>query len=117
MSGGEKTLTAFTFLFAIQRYKPTPFYILDEADAALDKTNTKKIAGLIKKQSALAQFIAISHNDSLVTEGDQVYGVTMEEGESKIMGIKLPKGGEQPLQTDEEFLDEDDAELINNKAN
>jgi chromosome segregation ATPase len=108
MSGGEKTLTAFTFLFAVQRHKPTPFYVLDEADAALDKINTKKIASLIKKQSALAQFIAISHNDSLVTEADQVYGVTMEEGESKIMGLKLPKSGEQPMQTDEDFEEEDD---------
>lgn len=106
MSGGEKTLTAFTFLFAIQRHKPTPFYMLDEADATLDKTNTKKVAELIRKQSALAQFIAISHNDSLIREADQVYGVTMEEGESKIMGIKLPESGEQPTQTDEEFSDE-----------
>lgn len=107
MSGGEKTLTAFTFLFAVQRHKPTPFYILDEADAALDKSNTKKVAELIRKQSALAQFITISHNDALVSEADQVYGVTMEDGESKIMGIKLPKGGEQPTQTDEDFSDDD----------
>lgn len=91
MSGGEKTLTAFTFLFAIQRYKPSPFYILDEADAALDKTNTKKIAELIKKHSGGVQFIIISHNDSLVREADQVYGISMEEGESKVMGIELPK--------------------------
>ena len=91
MSGGEKTLTAFTFLFAIQRYKPMPFYILDEADATLDKTNTKKIAELIKKESKHAQFIVISHNDALIREADQVYGVTMENGESKIMGIELPE--------------------------
>ena len=93
MSGGEKTLTAFTFLFAIQRYMPSPFYILDEADAALDKTNTKKISGLIKKQAELAQFIVISHNDALVGEADQVYGVSMEDGESKVLSIKLPKNG------------------------
>jgi len=90
MSGGEKTLTAFAFLFAIQNHKPKPFYILDEADSALDKTNTKKIVNLIKKQSKHAQFIIISHNDTLVKEADQVYGVTMEDGESKVMGIKLP---------------------------
>ena len=93
MSGGEKTLTAFTFLFAIQRYRPSPFYILDEADAALDKNNTKKISNLIKKQSDIAQFIVISHNDSLVSEADHVYGVSMEDGESKIIGVKLPKNG------------------------
>ncbi len=93
MSGGEKTLTAFTFLFAIQRYRPSPFYILDEADASLDKANTKKVSALIRKQCEMAQFIVISHNDALVTEADQVYGVSMEDGESKIMGLELPVNG------------------------
>ncbi|RLJ09853.1 MAG: hypothetical protein DRP15_02155 [Candidatus Aenigmatarchaeota archaeon] len=91
MSGGEKTLTAFAFLFAIQRYKPSPFYILDEADSALDKVNTKKVVKLIKKHSKHAQFIAISHNDALISEADQIYGVSMEGGESKIIAIELPK--------------------------
>jgi len=95
MSGGEKTLTAFTFLFAIQRCRPSPFYILDEADAALDKTNTKKVADLIRKQAGMAQFIVISHNDSLVREADQVYGVSMEDGESKILGLELPVEGKK----------------------
>jgi chromosome segregation protein len=93
MSGGEKTLTAFTFLFAIQRCRPSPFYILDEADATLDKSNTKKVANLIRKQSQMAQFIVISHNDALVREADQVYGASMEDGESKILGIELPVQG------------------------
>jgi chromosome segregation protein len=90
MSGGEKTLTAFAFVFAIQKHKPAPFYILDEADATLDKINTRKLVNLLKKQSKHAQFIIISHNDTLVREADQIYGVTMESGESKIMGIELP---------------------------
>ncbi len=103
MSGGEKTLTAFTFLFAIQRHKPMPFYILDEADAALDKANTKKIAQLIRKEAKNAQFIVISHNDALINDADQVYGVTMEAGESKVMGIELPsesgkKGKTKPVE-------------------
>ncbi len=91
MSAGEKTLTAFAFLFAIQRHKPAPFYMLDEADATLDKTNSKRVAELIKKQSKLAQFIVISHNDTIVREADQIYGVTMEDGESKVLAIKLPE--------------------------
>jgi chromosome segregation protein len=90
MSGGEKTLTAFTFLFSIQRHKPMPFYVLDEADATLDRMNTKRIANLLKSEASQAQFLVISHNDALVGEADQVYGVTMEDGESKIMGIELP---------------------------
>ncbi len=91
MSGGEKTLTAFAFLFAIQRHKPTPFYILDEADAALDKKNSNLVAKLIKRHSKDAQFIIISHNDAIIKEADQVYGVSMQDGESKIFGIKLPE--------------------------
>ena len=91
MSGGEKTLTALAFLFAIQRYKPAPFYILDEVDAALDKVNTKKVADLIKKMSKKEQFLVITHNDYTIKQGDRVYGVSMENGESKILGLELPK--------------------------
>lgn len=91
MSGGEKTLTAFAFVFAIQRFKPAPFYVLDEADAALDKTNTKRVVSLIKKQIKHAQFIVVSHNDHLVREADQIFGVSMEGGESKLFGVKLPE--------------------------
>jgi len=91
MSTGEKALTALAFLFAIQRYKPSPFYILDEIDAALDKVNTHKVVQLIKKHSSLMQFIIISHNSEMVKAADHVYGVSMEDGESKIIGIKLPE--------------------------
>lgn len=91
MSGGEKALTAIAFLFSIQRYKPSPFYVLDEIDAALDKHNTKKLADLVKKYSKDAQFILVSHNEELIKQADQVYGISMEDGESKIMGIKLPQ--------------------------
>jgi chromosome segregation protein len=91
MSGGEKTLTAFAFIFATQKHRPSPFYILDEADATLDKANTKRVVELLRKQSRHAQFVVISHNDSLVREADQIYGVSMEDGESKVFGVKLPE--------------------------
>ncbi len=90
MSGGEKTLTALAFLFAIQSYKPAPFYILDEIDAALDKENTKIMAELIKRHSKDAQFIVITHNDQTIKYGDVVYGCTMVDGETKILGLRLP---------------------------
>ncbi|MBU5557657.1 MAG: AAA family ATPase, partial [Candidatus Aenigmarchaeota archaeon] len=90
MSGGEKTMTALAFLFAIQRFRAAPFYVLDEIDAALDKPNTKKMVDLIKKYSDRAQFIVISHNDSTVAAADCVYGVSMEDGESKLVGIRMP---------------------------
>jgi len=91
MSGGEKTLTALAFLFSVQKYRPTPFYILDEIDAALDKENSKKVADMIKLMSKEAQFIVITHNDTTIRTADRVYGVTMSQGESKILGLELPK--------------------------
>lgn len=92
MSGGEKTMTALAFLFSVQKYKPAPFYVLDEVDAALDKTNTKRISDMIKKLSENEQFLVITHNDYTIKTADRVYGVSMIDGESKILGIELPKG-------------------------
>lgn len=91
MSGGEKTLTALAFIFAIQEYKPAPFYVFDEIDAALDKENTKKVVEFIKEMSKKAQFIVITHNDETIKYGDVIYGVTMEDGESKILSLEMPK--------------------------
>lgn len=90
MSGGEKTMTALAFLFAVQMYKPAPFYVLDEIDAALDKKNTKKVAELIQKYSREAQFILITHNDLTIRMADRVYGVSMEDGVSKVVSLELP---------------------------
>ena len=90
MSGGEKTLTAIAFLFAIQRYHEQPFYILDEIDAALDKVNSKKVAEFIKKHSKRTQFIVVSHNDITISYADAVFGVAMQDGVSKVFSIKMP---------------------------
>lgn len=89
MSGGEKSMTALAFLFAIQLYEPAPFYIFDEADAALDKSNSLKLANMIKELSKNSQFIAITHNDSLVKQADQIVGVTLNEHKSSVIGLKL----------------------------
>lgn len=91
MSGGEKTMTALSFLFAVQMHHPAPFYILDEVDAALDKKNTDKIAKLVVDYSKRAQFIIISHNDTMIKSADKVYGVSMENGVSKVVSLELPK--------------------------
>ena len=88
LSGGEKTLTAFAFLFAIQQYRPSLFYILDEIDAALDKENANKISNLIKNKKD-AQFLLISHNEYTVRNADRVYGISMQNDESRIFSIKL----------------------------
>ncbi|MDI6721252.1 MAG: AAA family ATPase, partial [Candidatus Aenigmarchaeota archaeon] len=91
MSGGEKTLTSLAFLFSIMQYRSAPFYVLDEIDAALDKSNTKKIANLIKKYSKEVQFVVISHNDLTIQEADKVFGVSIEDGVSKVFGIDMTK--------------------------
>jgi len=89
MSGGEKTLTALAFLFAIQLYEPSPFYVFDEADAALDKENSEKVASLIKQVSRKGQFIAITHNDPLIQKADQIIGVALNKQKSSVIGLKL----------------------------
>jgi chromosome segregation protein len=90
LSGGEKTLTALSFIFAIQEYQPASFYILDEIDAALDKHNSETLSKLIRQYSDNAQYIVISHNDSLISEADTLYGVSMnEEGISKVTSLKI----------------------------
>jgi len=90
LSGGEQTLTALAFIFAIQEYAPASFYILDEVDAALDKHNSEKVARLVRKYSGNAQYIVISHNDGIISEADNLYGVTMNEKKiSKIVSLKI----------------------------
>lgn len=92
MSGGEKTITALSFIFAIQEYDPAPFYVFDEVDAALDKENATKLAKLCKQYSEKAQFLLISHNDNVISEADYLYGVSMTpDGISKVVTLKLPE--------------------------
>ena len=85
----EKTMTALAFIFAIQEHEPASFYLLDEVDAALDKHNSQKLANLIAKYASKAQYIVISHNDSIITEAHQIYGVSMQDGISKILSLKI----------------------------
>ncbi|MFH0738064.1 MAG: chromosome segregation SMC family protein [Candidatus Micrarchaeota archaeon] len=89
LSGGEKTLVALMFVFALQLFKPAPFYILDEVDAALDKPNSKNLADLVAQMSRDSQFIMVTHNDTVMSSSESVIGVTKAEGASKLVGIKL----------------------------
>ena len=89
LSGGEKTLTALSFIFAIQEYQPASFYILDEIDAALDKHNAERLAKLVRDYSNSAQYILISHNDSVIAEADTLFGISMHEGVSKVTSLKI----------------------------
>ena len=87
LSGGEKTLTSSAFLLALQKYKPSYFYIVDEMDAALDKENSVKLARMLG--NAAAQFILVTHNDNVMKFADSVVGVSMQDGVSQVVGVKL----------------------------
>ncbi|HUH73691.1 MAG TPA: chromosome segregation protein SMC [Chitinophagales bacterium] len=88
LSGGEKTLTALSLLFALYLYKPAPFCILDEVDAPLDDTNIKKFNDAIRKFSTNSQFILVTHNKSTMAEVDNIYGVTMiKQGISRVVPV------------------------------
>ena len=89
LSGGEKTMTALAFIFAVQEHQPSSFYLLDEVDAALDKRNSEMLARLIEKYSEKAQYIVISHNDAIITGAENIYGVSMQEGISKVVSLKV----------------------------
>jgi chromosome segregation protein len=89
LSGGEQTLVALSLIFAIQELNPYYFYILDEIDAALDKRNSERLAGLLKKYMQKGQYIVISHNDEVITNSTNLYGVSMHDGISKIISLKL----------------------------
>jgi chromosome segregation protein len=90
LSGGEKTLTALAFIFSIQEHEPASFYVLDEVDAALDKKNSEKLAELIRKYAGNAQYLIISHNDAIIAEADNLYGVSMNEhGVSNVVSLKI----------------------------
>ncbi len=90
MSGGEKSLTALAFVFAIQRYNPAPFYALDEVDAFLDAANAEMVGDMVEELAGNAQFIVVSHRSALLERSERAIGVTMQdENISAVTGIDL----------------------------
>ena len=77
LSGGEKALTAIAFLFALLLTKPSPFYVLDEVEAALDDANIERFLDLLRAYQERAQFIVITHQRRTMEVADLLYGVTM----------------------------------------
>ncbi|MBS3092779.1 chromosome segregation protein SMC [Candidatus Pacearchaeota archaeon] len=92
LSGGEQTLIALSLIFAIQEFKPYFFYILDEIDAALDKRNSELLSNLLQKYIKAGQYIIISHNDSIISGADIIYGISMNHGISKVLSLKISEG-------------------------
>lgn len=90
MSGGEKSLVALALIFAIQMYKPAPFYAFDEVDMFLDGVNVSRVAKMIKKRSKDAQFIVVSLRKPMLENADAIVGITLgRDNVSLVTGIKL----------------------------
>lgn len=90
MSGGEKSLTALSFIFALQRYRPSPFYAFDEVDMFLDGANVERLARMIKQQAQQAQFIVVSLRRPMIESAQRTIGVTQARGAyTQVLGIDL----------------------------
>ncbi len=95
MSGGEKSLTALAFVFAIQRHNPAPFYALDEVDAFLDAANADLVGEMVDELASEAQFVVVSHRSAMLDRSERAIGVTMQDGNvSAVTGIDL--SGDDP---------------------
>ena len=91
LSGGEKSLTALAFLFAVFLARPCPFYILDEVEAALDDLNIDRFLTLLRRFCDRAQFIVVTHQRRTMEAADCLYGVSMAgNGVSKVISRRLP---------------------------
>ena len=87
LSGGEKSIASLAFIFAIQRYDPSPFYVLDEVDMFLDGVNAENVSRMVKQNALDSQFIMVSLRKIALKEADHVYGVTMQDtGISDMIG-------------------------------
>jgi chromosome segregation protein len=90
LSGGEKAMAAIAILFAVFRYQPSPFCLLDEVDAALDDVNVGRFTRMLREYASETQFIIVTHNKLSMESADLIYGVTMEEpGVSKLVSLQL----------------------------
>ena len=88
ISGGEKTLAAIVFVLALQKLKPSPFYLFDEVDAHLDAPNSERLAKILEERSKESQFIMVSLKDSVIQKAKLIYGVFPKNGVSHVVTYK-----------------------------
>ncbi|NMC04122.1 MAG: chromosome segregation protein SMC [Candidatus Lokiarchaeota archaeon] len=109
LSGGEKTLVALSFIFAVEHFQPSPFYVMDEIDAALDGPNVHRVSMVIKEFANSSQFIVISHREENIVNADKIYGVSMKDSITDVFSIKMEEmeiaSGEKSM--DDMLKDED----------
>ncbi|ELY51112.1 chromosome segregation protein SMC [Natronococcus jeotgali] len=102
MSGGEKSLTALAFIFAIQRHNPAPFYALDEIDAFLDAVNAERVGQMVEELAGRAQFVVVSHRSAMLDRSERAIGVTMQrDNVSAVTGIDLSDGDRDEVPADD----------------
>ena len=90
LSGGERSLTAIAYLFAIFKARPSPFYVLDEVEAALDDTNLQRLLGVFEELRESSQLIVITHQRRTMEAADALYGITMRgDGVSTVISQQL----------------------------
>jgi chromosome segregation protein len=90
LSGGERSLVALAFLFAIFRARPSPFYLLDEVEAALDDINLQRFIGLVTELEERAQVLVVTHQKRTMEAADVLYGVTMgKDGVSRVVAKRM----------------------------
>jgi chromosome segregation ATPase len=96
LSGGEKSLVALAFLFAVFLARPSPFYILDEVEAALDDANIDRFLQLVRRFADRAQFVIVTHQKRTMDAADVLYGVSMGDGGvTKVISRRLPRAGDE----------------------
>ena len=109
LSGGERSLTALAFLFAVFRSRPSPFYVMDEVEAALDDVNLHRFLDLVAEFRTEAQLIIVSHQKRTMEAADCLYGVSMKSGESSRVVSERPGADMsayvEPAPTGEETID------------
>ena len=103
LSGGEKSLVALAFVFAVFLARPCPFYILDEVEAALDDANIDRFLQLIRRFSDRAQFVIVTHQKRTMDAADVLYGVSMGgDGVTKVVSRRLPRDVAEDEDEDDE---------------
>jgi chromosome segregation protein len=116
LSGGERSLAALAFLFAVFRARPSPFYVLDEVEAALDDANLHRFIRLVDTLRRSVQLVVITHQQQTMEAADVLYGVTMEPGEtSKVISKRMKERratDERRLTIEDEGVSSDDRRRV-----